>query len=350
MAAHAELVKADGGGTRPQQPRQGQQQRQQDDTAKRLAAMEKLLKDHLSGGGSPQSPAGGGAEPVVGVAKPPWHEKAASANMGPISETDDDKVKREKLASQLSMYEAALKSLPGGQEDPIRVATADKITQIREQQNALLTPAIAHRRTAQNLHRAKQQRDKLEHDVQEKTQKIQELQKALEEQQAQLDAKRAEVQTPDAEYKRTAALIAEGAESPGPAVPEPSPIKIELSPEEVDDEGVRAFLGSAGWDKLKTILTDKVKESVRQQAPSGPGAAQPAAGPAPASGGGIDKPAGGGDVDMEEFGAEDFAQRQEAFKQAAESLRAASPEDRDDAKRKYLEAVAALGIKRARRS
>ena len=64
------------------------------------------------------------------------------------------------LAAQLTQYESVLKSLPGGDDDPIRMATLEKVKGIREQQRALRTPEIAHRRTAQDLHRAKAARDK----------------------------------------------------------------------------------------------------------------------------------------------------------------------------------------------
>eukprot|EP00959_Pyramimonas_sp_CCMP1952_P065743 1372840-Pyramimonas_sp.AAC.1 len=96
--------------------------------------------------------------------------------MGPLLESDDEKVKREKLTAQLGQYESVLKSLPGPDDDPIRAATIQKIKSILEQQKALRTPAIAHRRTAQDLHKARLASAKLEAEIAEKSAQMQKLQ------------------------------------------------------------------------------------------------------------------------------------------------------------------------------
>ena len=56
------------------------------------------------------------------------------------------------------------------------------------------------------------------------------------------------------------------------------------------------------------------------------------------------------DIDMQLLEGEAFHEKQKQFQEAAERLRTASPDEQAEAKRKFKEAVAALGlgVKRAR--
>ncbi|CAK0885126.1 unnamed protein product [Prorocentrum cordatum] len=294
-----------------------------DDTSKRLAEMEKLIRSFCSKGEPPPA-----ASPTVA----PWAQGSKpSSDMGPLLESDDEKVKREKLTALLGQYETVLKSLPGPDADPIRAATIEKIKSIREQQKALRTPAIAHRRTAQDLHKARLARAKMEAEIAEKTSQVQKLQESIYERRLQLEAKKLEIDKLDEEYKRTAALIAQSDGEPKPS----DPFKLEIKPEETQDPDVQAFLGSDKWEILKPIILAKIGRPSQGGPDHPPDAAEPPGG---------DVAAGDDDIDMGQLNGDDFEARAEAFRAAAEALRAAEgAEAQADAKRQLLQAQAVDG-------
>jgi len=120
---------------------------------------------------------------------------------------------------------------------------------------------------------------------------------------------------------------------------------------------VRAGLDSAvvesadGRAALETLqrLQQAADETKRAEAAA---AAAPVAGDAghqqqQAPPEGVNVPAGdgdSGDIDMGLLEAECFEEKHKIFQEAAERLRAAPPEEQADAKRKYMAAVAALGL------
>eukprot|EP00959_Pyramimonas_sp_CCMP1952_P345730 7240408-Pyramimonas_sp.AAC.1 len=91
------------------------------------------------------------------------------------------------------MYENALKTLPGAGDDAMRLATVSKIKELRGQQEALRTPDIAYRRSVQDLHKAKLQKDKLQKNIDAKTAQLTALQESLEAKKVQLQAKLVEI-------------------------------------------------------------------------------------------------------------------------------------------------------------
>eukprot|EP00959_Pyramimonas_sp_CCMP1952_P404783 8483303-Pyramimonas_sp.AAC.1 len=153
------------------------------------------------------------------------------------------------------MYENALKTLPGTEDDPMRLATASKIKDLRGQQRALCAPDIAYRRSAQDLSEAKLQKDKLQKDIDTKTAQLTVLQEPLEAKKVQLQAKFVETTALEAERKRAATAMAESKETD----PAETIHVFDLTADEVNDDEAEHFLQSAQWTSILTAILEKLK-------------------------------------------------------------------------------------------
>ncbi|CAK0824103.1 unnamed protein product, partial [Prorocentrum cordatum] len=179
----------------------------------------------------------------------PWREAADGAD-------PDKKSQSAKLGERITELEECLKKLPPADErnKDLRGPIEKQLETLRTEKRALLFPQALHRRTQQDLQRARNGLEKLEKELGEKERQLEELAKGIATRKETIAAKKLEVAALDAAFSESAKSVTTVAAD------------IDLVEDDVADQpDLVALRKSEAWVKLKSAVQKRALYHARSE-------------------------------------------------------------------------------------